>query len=567
MSRSIQWWLRRVLVIILISGTLLTAWSVYHEDANLRGELLVKAKIAANGIPISQIQALSGSDADLGSSEYISLKHMVTGIRSADEKIRFAYIMGRRDDGTIFFFIDSEPPDSEDYSPPGQVYQEATVLVKNAFDWEEELTGGPDSDRWGTWVSAMVPLYDAQSGELVGVYGMDLDARDWSSSLIIAAAPWFLGTLLLLFLVMAFLFFTEQKQKESAILKESQKTIQESEERYRLLFTQSPIGIVQVDKNGIIVTVNQKASEFLGVPPNTLIGVNVRTQLRNPGLISAIKGAPKGKMGYFEGEYRSMFSDKSSFLRVIAHPLITEEGEYSGSIGIIEDITERKHTEQALFHANQKLNLLNSITRHDILNQLLALKGYLELSNDFQNDPGKQRDIIEKAKKAADTIEHQIRFTRDYQEMGVKAAIWQDINLCILRSKGILPLERFTIETSGTDYEIFADPLFEKVFYNLFENTIRHGGDRARTIRVDAHESDEGLVIVYTDDGAGISDEVRNSLFEQRTGAQKGLGMFLARQILAITGITINETGIHGKGARFEIRVPRGGYRRMGDSG
>ncbi|MCU0631827.1 MAG: PAS domain S-box protein [Methanolinea sp.] len=567
MSHAIQWWLRRLLVIILIGGAFVTAWSVQHEDARLRHELLIKAKIAASGIPLSHVQSLSGSDADLSTGEYLSLKQQMERVRSTDEKIRFAYIMGKNEDEDIFFYVDSEPPDSDDYSPPGQVYSEATAPTLIAFTSGEELTGGPDNDRWGTWVTGFVPLRDPVSGALIGVFGMDLDARDWFYSLAIAAAPVIMGTVLFLVMVMAFLFVIERKQKEDELLASSRKAIQESEERYRLLFTQSPVGILQVGQDGVILTVNQKCAEILGLPPNDLIGFNIRTQLQNPGLIAAIQDIPRGKPAYYEGKYQSVGSGKVSSVRILVHPLFSEEEGYSGAIAIIEDISDRKLAEEALFQANQKLNLLNTITRHDILNQLLALKGYLELSGDFRNDPEKERYILDRAKKAADTIERHIIFTRDYQDMGVKNANWQKIGMGILRAKGTLPLERLTIITSGLGYEIFADPLLEKVLYNLFENSLKHGGDQLHTIRVSALETDEGLMIVYEDDGVGVPVEVKHSLFEQMPGPQKGLGMYLAGQILGITGITITETGIPGRGARFEIRIPPGGYRREGAPG
>lgn len=365
---------------------------------------------------------------------------------------------------------------------------------------------------------------------------------------------------------MASLSIIERKQKESELLRDSRSVIQASEERYRLIFTSSPLGIVQIDKDGIIVTVNQKFADFMGTSVEDLIGFNTLADLKNPGLLAAVHAILEGKEGYFEGEYVPGVSGKRLILRMLGKPLIRHEGGVTGAISIFEDITDRKQMEEALFRANAKLNLLNSITRHDILNQIMALTGFLELSRDPENDTERQRYFIERAKKAADTIEHQINFTRDYQDMGVKSAIWQDIGGVIVSAKGKLPVEDLAIETADTEYEIFADPLFEKVFYNLIDNSIKHGGSRLTSIKVYALEREEWLEIIYEDDGGGVPDDMKQSLFEHGGGPQKGLGMILTRQILAITGITIKETGISGKGARFEIRVPIGGYRRKGKS-
>ena len=112
--------------------------------------------------------------------------------------------------------------------------------------------------------------------------------------------------------------------------------------------------------------------------------------------------------------------------------------------------------------------------------------------------------------------------------------------------------------------EIFADPLFEKVFYNLFDNALRYGGAGLQSIRVSSQESEGCLTIVCEDDGDGIPADEKEKIFERGFGKNTGLGLFLSREILAITGITIIENGVTGKGARFEITVPKGAYRFSG---
>ncbi len=120
------------------------------------------------------------------------------------------------------------------------------------------------------------------------------------------------------------------------------------------------------------------------------------------------------------------------------------------------------------------------------------------------------------------------------------------------------------VEVDPQNPEIFADRLFEKVFYNLIDNALRYGGDRMKTIRISAQESDSSLTIVCEDDGVGISGEDKKQLFTRGFGKNTGLGLFLSREILTITGITITENGTPGKGARFEIVVPRGMWRMAG---
>ena len=108
--------------------------------------------------------------------------------------------------------------------------------------------------------------------------------------------------------------------------------------------------------------------------------------------------------------------------------------------------------------------------------------------------------------------------------------------------------------------EVFADPLVVKVFYNLMDNAVRYGG-QITTIRFSEEEHDGYHAVVCEDDGVGIPVEEKEKIFERGFGKNTGLGLFLSREILAITGITIRETGEPGRGARFEIVVPKGMYR------
>jgi len=113
---------------------------------------------------------------------------------------------------------------------------------------------------------------------------------------------------------------------------------------------------------------------------------------------------------------------------------------------------------------------------------------------------------------------------------------------------------------------VYSDPMLEKVFSNLLDNSVRHG-EGVTEIRVSSAVSGEDLVVVWEDDGIGIAEEEKEKIFERGYGKNTGLGMFLAREVLTLTGITIRETGLPGRGARFEIRVPAGKWHRTAGKG
>ncbi len=227
--------------------------------------------------------------------------------------------------------------------------------------------------------------------------------------------------------------------------------------------------------------------------------------------------------------------------------------------GLIQDITERMQADEALKQVIKKLNLLSNITRHDILNQLTALLGYLDLSQDHEMDPV-LREYISKEQVSAETIRRQITFTRDYQTVGINLPVWQNVRATIMHAIGSLDLREVTLEISLGDIEVFADPLLEKVFYNLVENALRHG-EKLTRIAIRSLAYSEGLLLVCEDDGPGIPATEKENIFQRKFFKHTGFGLFLSREILAITGLSIRETGEPGKGARFEIAIPNGAFR------
>jgi PAS domain S-box-containing protein len=267
-----------------------------------------------------------------------------------------------------------------------------------------------------------------------------------------------------------------------------------------------------------------------------------------------------------EGNLDFRIMRKDGEIRWIAHsckPVYDRDGTYLGRRVSNRDITERKLVEVALHHANKKLTLLSSITRHDINNQLTVLQGYLTLIEQKQSDPV-LNNYLQKAATAAERISAMIQFTKEYDKIGIHAPIWQDCRTLLTTAAKQAPLGHVELKTdfpSGT--EVFADPLIVKVCYNLMDNAVRYG-KKITTIRFSVENYNGDHVVVCEDDGVGVPAEEKEKIFIRGFGKNTGLGLFLSREILGITGITIRENGEPGKGARFEMTVPKGAWRMTG---
>jgi len=218
---------------------------------------------------------------------------------------------------------------------------------------------------------------------------------------------------------------------------------------------------------------------------------------------------------------------------------------------------ERRKVEKALDEANKKLNLMASITRHDVINQLTSQHESLESALSLrEKDPNKAWEHVTSATTIATRALNSVKFTGDYQKVGVKSPQWQDVHVLIqAATKENLPDNLNVINEIPEGIEIFADPLIGKVFSNLIENSVKYGG-KITTIRINRQIRGADTVIVYEDNGIGIPEGRKEKIFSYEDGMNTGLGLFLAREILAITGITLRETGVNGAGARFEIYCP-----------
>jgi PAS domain S-box-containing protein len=357
---------------------------------------------------------------------------------------------------------------------------------------------------------------------------------------------------------------TEGIVRDISERKLAEEALRSREQDYRMIIENMQDVFYRTDREGLITMISTYGAQLVGFEdPGKIIGKYRATDfypdpqerdefIRYIHEKKVVSGYPitlqdrHGKLHYATASSRLLYG---------------ADGNVSGIEGILHDVTTLKRTENALRQANRQITLMSSITRHDIHNQLMALGGWLELSRASVSDPDRMLDLISREQRIASIIEEQINFTTFFDEMGVKEPVWLDPVPLILKSKDALPFRTVRLEVDIEGLEIFADPLFEKVFYNLFDNALKYGGEAMTFIRLTAKQDGTDLFLVVEDDGAGIPETDKECLFERGYGKNTGLGLFLVREILAITGISIRETGKYGSGARFEFRIPGSMFR------
>jgi len=314
-------------------------------------------------------------------------------------------------------------------------------------------------------------------------------------------------------------------------------------------------GVVVLDMQDRIISLNAPAERILGVTIRQSVGIPI-------GTILPLSGLQSGQFSVFAEQFHEIereINGKKFFFELRCIPILSGEQEAKGKLIMLRDITNQKIAETELSHARKKLNLLSSITRHDILNQVTVLLLNIDTVKDAVKDP-EVLSLLDVQENASKNIQHQIEFARDYENLGGKAPQWMNIDQIFSHLRPIMGTYGITLVSPDTDIDVYADPLLERVFYNLVNNSIQHG-EHVTTIGIEYSMTGDGLTVSYYDNGVGVPESDKQKIFERGVGRHTGLGLFLAKEILEITGMTIRETGTFGSGARFEIHVPEGKYR------
>jgi len=368
-------------------------------------------------------------------------------------------------------------------------------------------------------------------------------------------------------------------QRKAIITFAEQEALQESYSQIKTILQFLPDPTFVIDSEGRIIIWNRAIEKLTGKFSDEMIGKNdyaYSEAIHNtiqPILVDIALTSKKYDGSLYpdiersgdllKTSFRTELSGEVKYFSCLAAPLYNKKGEIIGAIESIRDITSHKMDEEALLIANKKLNLLSSITRHDIINKIMITKAHLFLLEETPLTQ-EQSESVTAIRRSMAEIEHFVSFTKTYQELGLKVPVWQDVGETCRKAAKDVNLGSVVLHNTITGISILADPLLEKVCYNLIENAIRHG-EGLTEITISAEEKSEGLIISVEDNGSGVPEENKEIIFERGFGKNTGYGLFLTREILSISDIVITERGTFGTNCRFEILVPKGKFRFSSD--
>lgn len=537
-----------IFFIFLVSVTTVLVIASQTRDQIIdqaRSEVQSIATIAALQIDGDILATLKSGDEN--DRSFLAIRDQLDAIRHANNNIRHIYTM-RKAGSDLEFIVDGEYGLSRDAALPGQVYPNQYPALLQGFV-KPSSDPGFVSDAWGASLSGYAPIMNSY-GDVVGIVGVDMDENTVVDRFNYLYRVFFIiGIISFLAAVVGIIVIERRRSVDEELMLSNRNYLTQ-------IFESVRAGILIIDAKSLtIVDANPSALAMIGESKENIVG-------KDGHLFIAAAGpgnSPSDPGLSVNDSEEVLVTAQGAHIPIIRYavPLVLE-----GRPCLLEtfvDITDRKKAEDNLVNAIAKLKILSVVTRNDIITDIYALEGYIELIRD--DLPAMQAHPLSgKIDWVMERIRIKSAFFKDYDESGTKEPVWQDVSSAVRAAEERLSTRRLVVTSESGSLEIFSDPLLEKVFFNLFDNTLRHGV-HATDARISHHLSGTSLVLTYEDNGAGIPDEDKERIFERGVGSLTGLGLFFAREVLGLTGITIRECGEPGTGARFEISVPEGKYR------
>jgi PAS domain S-box-containing protein len=325
--------------------------------------------------------------------------------------------------------------------------------------------------------------------------------------------------------------------------------------------------IVATDLGGNITYWNRAAEQLYGWQEAEVLGRNIvnvtPAETSQEQAMNIMNRLIEGE--HWSGEFIAKRRDGTIFPAIVTNsPITDDKGEIIGVIGVSTDISEQKWMQEVFDDAigkvvelNEKLRVVEGLTRHDLRNKLSALNGRLYLlKKRFGENPDAQQHLKE-MESVSQQMLRIIEFEKIYVQVGAEELSYIDVERHLNEATFLFSdLKGATLVNECQGLMVLADSLLRQLFYNLIDNTLKYG-KKTRRIRVCYKEEENQLKLIYEDDGVGISDDVKSHLFQKGYGTGTGYGLYLIKRICEAYGWAIEETGKEGQGAQFTMIIPK----------
>ena len=258
------------------------------------------------------------------------------------------------------------------------------------------------------------------------------------------------------------------------------------------------------------------------------------------------------------------FNGEPHWFELYATPMKNKEGKVTAVLELIVDIDERKASEKKidemmkkLMMTNEKLEVVGKLTRHDARNKLAVTVNNIFLAKKHLPEAHDVLDYLDAIESVVDQMANIFDFAQIYEKLGTEELSYVDVQkseeeaisliLCPDGTEFVVECDRLMV---------LADSLLRQMFYNLIDNSLKHGKNVTQ-IKLRYREEENSLDLIYEDNGCGIPQDEKDKIFEEGYGRGTGYGLYLIKKTCDAYGWTIKETGTHGKGAKFTLTIPQ----------
>ena len=322
------------------------------------------------------------------------------------------------------------------------------------------------------------------------------------------------------------------------------------------------------------VTFHENKADMLGFSPADFDHYEDFTELVHPddyeGAMEAMRDHLEGRAEKYDTEYRIRTApgEYRWFHDVGGVTERRDDGSPLKVTGVVIDITRRKTVEQDLRERNEQLSLLNRIVRHDIRNDMNVIDGWAELLRDEL--PPENEEMLDRILRAS---QHTTELTRDVRDlMAVLGPDGAAVNLQPVdvvrviedeaeRVRRAFDTVEIQIRSERSHIDVQANAMLSSLVGNLLNNAVQHNDEETAKIRVDTEVREESVIVTVADNGPGIPETQRNSIFEQETKGLNsdgtGLGLYLVDTLVDIYGGDISVADNEPKGTVFTVELER----------
>ncbi|MGM0551459.1 MAG: ATP-binding protein, partial [Bacteroidota bacterium] len=602
-SRSIRKQMLFTLALLILLGLLSSWYNIHQLRKEMESELLQKARVAAHSLNTNRLNTLTGTLKDTTNPDYLRLKSQLYNIRTHLPTIRFLYILAKAPDGKIIIITDSQDPTSKNYAPPGMIYTEVPQPYLSAMNRQQDTIVGPVEDRWGQFMTALVPLKVQNTSLNRVTLGMDIPLQHWTQWSLLRTLP-----ILVLIVIIILLIYYIQQMRLVKNRRITRKQIAKQEERYRALFENAADGILIGNQQGIIIDANQSICSLTGYARSELIGSNIvllfdeETLQKSPFKYSDLIA---GKT--VRNERILTRKDKTKVF-IEMNTRIVSDGRLQT---FIRDITKRKENEQVITCQNGQLQATNKELRetnnklfkqkeelktakekaeesdrlktaflanmsHEIRTPMNGIIGFSEAfkeTNNSAEDRERYADIVIKSSKQLLTIVNDI-LDISLLETGKLPVQIETVNI----NRLLLDLyKRFEKEAKNKEIDLYtetslpdekcnimADPYrLRQVVSNLLSNALKFTNKGHIVLGYKIKQQQIGFFV--EDTGIGIAKEQQARVFDRfwqeetniaRQFGGTGLGLSISQKLVTLMGGQIGFTSEKHKGSNFYFWLP-----------